>query len=180
MRGPRLALAALLLATAGCDTYYYKVPSPDDLLRMIPWFDHMVRSKYVNPYSRGDVPRHTVEGTVPVGGEEPDWAAEWAGGKTTTADALKNPTVSADTASPSGVDAPKIPADLVARGDTLYQTFCSTCHGETGKGDGPVGRRLGALPIISDRAKASSLILTPPILIRSVTETRCGEVKTPV
>jgi len=63
MRGHRLALAALLLAAAGCDTYYYKVPSPDDLLRAIPWFDHMVRAKYIHPYSRGDVPRQTVEGT---------------------------------------------------------------------------------------------------------------------
>jgi hypothetical protein len=80
MRGHRLALAALVLAAAGCDTYYYKVPSPDDLLRAIPWFDHMVRAKYIHPYSRGDVPRQTVEGTVPVGGEEADWAAEWAGG----------------------------------------------------------------------------------------------------
>ena len=156
MRGPRLALAALLLAAAGCDTYYYKVPSPDDLLRAIPWFDHMVRAKYIHPYSRGDVPRQTVEGTVPVGGEEADWAAEWAGGKTATADALKNPTLTADSAGPSGVDAPRIPAELVARGDTLYQTFCSTCHGETGKGDGLVGRRMGALPIVSDRAKAFS------------------------
>jgi mono/diheme cytochrome c family protein len=156
MRVRKLAVAVLALAGAGCDTYYYKVPSPDDLLRAIPWFDHMVHAKYINPYSRGDVPRQTVEGTVPVGGDEADWAAEWAGGKTTTADALKNPTVTGDSVAGSGVDAARIPAGVVARGDTLYHTFCSTCHGETGKGDGLVGRKLGAPPIISDRAKAFS------------------------
>jgi mono/diheme cytochrome c family protein len=149
-------LAALVLAAAGCDGYYYKIPSPDDLLRAIPWFDHMVSSRYVNPYSRGDVPRHAVEGTVPVGGGEADWAAEWAAGKTATADALKNPTTAADTAAPSGIDVALIPAELAARGDTLYQTFCATCHGDAGKGEGPVGRRLGALPVVSDRAKAFS------------------------
>ena len=156
MPARRLALAALVLAAAGCDAYYYKIPSPDDLLRAIPWFDHMVSSRYVNPYSRGDVPRHAVEGTVPVGGGEADWAAEWAAGKTTTADALKNPTTGADSAAPSGIDVALIPADLTARGDTLYRTFCATCHGEAGKGEGPVGRRLGALPVVSDRAKAFS------------------------
>ncbi len=154
MRGRKLWAAALALLAAGCDWYYNKVPSPDDLMHAIPWFDHMVYAKYVNPYARGDIPRHTVEGTVPVGGGEPDWAAEWAGGKTTTADALKNPTLGGDSAAPAGIDVARIPADLAARGDTLYQTFCATCHGPVGRGDGPVGRRLGAPPITSDRARA--------------------------
>jgi mono/diheme cytochrome c family protein len=152
----RLWVAALALAAAGCDWYYNKVPSPDDLMRAIPWFDHMVHSKYVNPYARGDIPRHTVEGAVPVGGGEPDWAVEWAGGKTGTADALTNPTARGDSAAPSGIEVARIPGTLEARGDTLYQTFCATCHGQTGKGDGPVGRRLGAPPIVSDRSKAFS------------------------
>jgi mono/diheme cytochrome c family protein len=154
MRARSLCVAALALVGSGCDWYYNKVPSPDDLMHAIPWFDHMVHSRYVNPYARGNIPRYTVEGAVPVGGGEPDWAAEWAGGKTATADALKNPTTTGDTAPPSGIDAARIPADLIARGDTLYQTFCATCHGPTGKGDGPVGRKLGAPPIISDRARA--------------------------
>ncbi len=156
MHGRRLGAAALLLLAGGCDWYYNEVPSPDDLMHAIPWFDHMVYAKYVNPYARGDIPRHTVEGTVPVGGDEPDWAAEWAGGKTTTADALKNPTGGGDSALRSGIDVARIPSELAARGDTLYQVFCATCHGQTGKGDGPVGRRLGAPPVVSDRARAYS------------------------
>jgi mono/diheme cytochrome c family protein len=160
MRARRLRMtvsaSAVVLLAAGCDWYYNKVPSPDDLMHAIPWFDHMVHSKYVNPYARGDLPRYTVEGAVPVGGGEPDWAAEWAGGKTTTADALKSPLAGGDSVAPSGVAVAQIPGELSARGDTLYQNFCATCHGQAGKGDGPVGRKLGAPPIISDRAKAYS------------------------
>jgi len=160
MRGRKLWMAAVALVAAGCDWYYNEVPSPDDLMHAVPWFDHMVYAKYVNPYARGDIPRYTVEGAVPVGGGEPDWAAEWAGGKTTTADALKNPIADGDSVASSGIAVglavARIPGELSARGDTLYQNFCATCHGQTGKGDGPVGRRLGAPPIVSDRAKAYS------------------------
>jgi len=156
MRVRSLGVAALALLAGACDWYYNEVPSPDDLMHAIPWFDHMVYSRYVNPYARGDIPRYTVEGTVPVGGGEQDWAAEWAGAKTATADALRNPLGSGDSAAPSGIDVARIPGELTARGDTLYQNFCATCHGVAGKGDGPVGRRLGAPPIISDRAKAYS------------------------
>jgi mono/diheme cytochrome c family protein len=156
MRARKLGIAALALLAAGCNWYYDKVPSPDDLMHAIPWFDHMVYSKYVNPYARADIPRNTVEGAVPVGGGEPEWAAEWTGGKTATADALKNPTLRGDSAAPPGIAVPRIPAELAARGDTLYQTFCATCHGQAGRGDGPVGRKLGAPPVVSDRAKAYS------------------------
>jgi mono/diheme cytochrome c family protein len=154
-RDLRLALAAALtLATAGCDFYYNDVPSPDDLMHAIPWFDHMIYARYVHPYSRADVPRYTVDGTVPVTGGEPDWSAEWAGGKTGTADALKNPTQpGAPAAHRTGAEIPRIPSTLDAKGDTLFQTYCATCHGITGAGDGPVGRRMGAPPLLTDRAK---------------------------
>ncbi|MFI5209852.1 MAG: c-type cytochrome, partial [Gemmatimonadales bacterium] len=39
-------------------------------------------------------------------------------------------------------------------GDTLYHTFCSPCHGNVGQGFGLVGVKMGALPLISDRARA--------------------------
>jgi mono/diheme cytochrome c family protein len=155
MRARRLAVVAATLLAGGCNWYYDRLPSPDDLWHVIPWFDHMVHAKYVNPYARGNLPRYTVEGTIPVGGGEPDWAAEWAGGKTATADALQNPTTGDSTAG-SGIEVARIPGDLAARGDTLYHTFCATCHGPTGRGDGPVGRRLGAPPVVSDRARGFS------------------------
>ena len=37
-------LAALTLFTGGCDFWYNRVPSPDDLWHIIPWFDNMILS----------------------------------------------------------------------------------------------------------------------------------------
>lgn len=133
-------LAALLLAT-GCDYYYNDIPSPDDLMHVIPWFDAMITQPSVFPYERADVPRNTVPGTVPVSGGEADWSGEWGVGNTTTADKLQNPLAGR-------------PASAV--GDTLYHTFCAVCHGQIGAGDGPVGPKVAALPLITDRARAFS------------------------
>ena len=155
MRG-RLLLGALLLLTGGCDFYYYRLPSPDDLWHIIPWFDHMVRARYVRPYETEKVPRYTPEGSVPVTGGEPDWSAEWVSGKTTTANALKNPFTSGGTPHLAGSSAPDIPREIDAAGDTLYQNFCSVCHGPTGNADGTVSRQIGAPSLLTARARAYS------------------------
>ena len=133
---PALALAFLLAAGTGCNTWYNDVPSPDNLLAQVPWFDHMISSQAVWPYSRLGVPRNTPPGTVPVTGGEVDWSAEWAVANTTTADKLVNPT-------------DRIPT---ARGDTLYHTFCAVCHGVAGAGDGPVGPKVAAPSLLTPRA----------------------------
>ena len=73
MRLPRTALAVLGLLCGGCDFYYYRLPSPDDLWRVIPWFNQMIHARYIRPYETDKVPRYTPEGTVPVGAE-PDWS----------------------------------------------------------------------------------------------------------
>ncbi len=151
-------LAALALAAGGCDWYYNDVPSPDDLWHITPWFDHMIVQKSVHAYSRADVPRYTPEGTVPLSGGEPDWSSEWSQGKTATADALNNPTT-AGAAAPAarhGAATAEIPGSIDAKGDSLYQNFCATCHGPAGAGDGPVGRRMGAPPLLSPRARGFS------------------------
>ena len=149
-------LAGVALAVGGCDWYYNTVPSPDKLWEIIPWFDQMVVQKSVPPYTRLDVPRSTPDGTVPVTGGEPDWSAEWLQAKTATADALKNPTLggAARPVARHGAETAVIPGTIEAKGDTLYQNFCATCHGPAGAGDGPVGRRMGALPLTSPRARA--------------------------
>ena len=90
MKGRSLCVSLLLLCGA-CDFYYYKVPSPDQLWHIIPWFDHMITARYIRPYQTAAVPRYTPVGTVPVTGGEPDWSAEWAGGKTATVDSLRSP-----------------------------------------------------------------------------------------
>jgi mono/diheme cytochrome c family protein len=131
------AALALLLASSGCNTWYNDVPSPDALVAQVPWFDHMIASRAVFPYSHLDVPRNTPPGTVPVTGGEADWSAEWAVGNTTTADRLANPS-------------PGLPS---ARGDTLYQTFCAVCHGVAGAGDGPVGPKVAAPSLLTARAR---------------------------
>jgi mono/diheme cytochrome c family protein len=134
---PAVALALLLGAATGCNTWYNDVPSPDNLLAQVPWFDHMIASQAVWPYSRVGIPRNTPPGTVPVTGGEADWSAEWAVANTTTADRLKNPT--------SGV--------ATARGDTLYHTIGAVCHGAAGAGDGPVGPRLAARSLLTPLAR---------------------------
>ncbi|HEX2220395.1 MAG TPA: cytochrome c [Gemmatimonadales bacterium] len=152
-----LAVAAALL-TGGCDVYYYEIPSPDNLWHIIPWFDHMITARYVRPYETAGVPRYTIHGTVPVSGGEPDWAAEWVSGKTTTVDTLRNPFARAGEArpAPAGPEVPELPREVEAAGDSLYQNFCTVCHGVTGDGKGPVGNRVGAPSLLTGRARSYS------------------------
>jgi mono/diheme cytochrome c family protein len=154
------ALAALTVFTGGCDFWYNRVPSPDDLWHIVPWFDHMIRSKYVRPYESSAVPRYTPPGVVPVSGGEPDWSAEWTTGKLTTADALRNPYApGADTAGkpwPAGPAVAVLPRDVEAAGDTLYQTYCEVCHGRAGDAKGTVSSRIGAPSLLTGRARGYS------------------------
>ena len=106
------------------------------------------------PTRPADIPRYTVPGTVPVTGGEPDWRRNGPTGKTTTADALRNP-------SPDGGDGvAAIRTDVPrsrrprCRGDTLYQTFCAVCHGQTrATATGWWARKLGAPSLLTDRAR---------------------------
>jgi mono/diheme cytochrome c family protein len=149
-------LALLLLSTGACDFYYYRLPSPDDLWHVIPWFDHMVHARYVRPYETAQVPRYSPEGTVPVSGGEPDWSAEWIAGKATTANALRNPLAGRGAVPGAGPSIPAVPRELEAAGDTLYQNFCTVCHGPTGNADGTVSRQMGAPSLLTARARAYS------------------------
>jgi mono/diheme cytochrome c family protein len=162
VRGARNAasIALLTVLLGGCDVWYNRVPSPDDLWYVIPWFDHMIRAKYVRPYETATVPRYTPAGTVPVTGGEADWSAEWTTGKVTTADALKNPfgpgaAEGLGAASP-GPDVSVIPRNIEAAGDTLYQTYCAVCHGSAGDAKGPVSSRIGAPSLLTGRARGYS------------------------
>jgi mono/diheme cytochrome c family protein len=141
----------LTLSITSCDFYYYRLPSPDDLWYVIPWFDHMIHARYIRPYETQQVPRYTPEGSVPITGGEPDWSAEWVAGRTTTANALKNPLTGGAAPGPS---VPMIPRSAQAAGDTLYQNFCSVCHGATGNADGPVSAQMGAPSLLTPRARA--------------------------
>lgn len=129
----------LLLGLGACDFYYDKVPSPDDAVKLVPWFDHMIESPAFHPYERADIPRRAVPGTVPIHDWEPDWAVEWGRGDASTADRQLNPLAA---------------GELAARGDTLYTVFCGVCHGPVGDGRGPVGPRVGAPSLLTEKARA--------------------------
>ncbi len=157
MRKAALALAALLMT--GCDFWYNTVPSPDQIWYHISWFDHMITSLAVSPYSRADIPRYTIKGTVPVGGGEPNWETGDAASlayafDVATADKLQNPLVSGTGMPAPGPDMPILPGEVAVRGDTLYNTYCATCHGVTGAGDGRVASRFVGVPsLLTDRAR---------------------------
>ncbi len=90
-------------------------------------------------------------------GGEPDWSAEWTAGKTTTANALRNPYAAAAAPAPRRSRArasPEIPRDVDAAGDTLYQTFCAVCHGSAGDAKGTVSSQIGAPSLLTARARA--------------------------
>ena len=160
LRDARLGLVlAVALATGACETWYNRVPSPDDLMHAIPWFDHMIAQKSIHPYQRADVPRYTPAGAIPITGGEGDWGAEFLSANTTTADKLVNPyaTGAVSDSSPlrTGPDLPVIPATVAARGDTLFHTYCAVCHGSAGAGNGIV-RLMGAPSLLTARARGYS------------------------
>jgi mono/diheme cytochrome c family protein len=66
---------------------------------------------------------------------------------------LKNPL---STPQPPGASVPVIPRNIEAAGDTLYQNFCTVCHGPTGNADGTVSRQMGAPSLLTPRARAYS------------------------
>ena len=141
----RKHLMLTLLLLGGCNWYYNTLPSPDDLMKAIPWFDHMIKGRAIFPYARADVPRYSVPGTIPITGGEADWEKDWKTNPSLTsfptADRLVNP----------------VPRDsLLARGDTLFHTFCAVCHGGSGAGDGPVNPKFGGSipPLISAKARS--------------------------
>ena len=135
-----VTLAALLLA--GCDFYYDRVPSPDDLLKLVPWFDHMIQSPAVHPYESASVPRNTVPGTVPIDRLEGDWGTAWNSGQFEVADAIRNPLTDS--------------AAALVKGDTLYHIYCALCHGPAGAANGTVGPRMGAPSLLTAQARGRS------------------------
>ncbi len=140
----KVLLALVLTATGGCNFYYNEVPSPDDLMHAVPWFDHMIASKAVHPYASDSMPRYTPAGTVPYGDDEPDWGTPNLAGAMPLYgfDTLKAAAVTRPTGMRSaGSSVPGV----VRTGEELFVTYCSVCHGPAGNGQGTV--RVGAPPL---------------------------------
>jgi len=93
--------------------------NPDDVVHRIGWFSTMRHQRSIKPYAR---PIPPVPGTVPVSGGE-------VMPSLTTADRL--------------VNARTRTSESINRGRFLYETYCLVCHGESGRGDGPISSAAG-------------------------------------
>ena len=161
-RNARVFLVAVLaLGSAGCEAWYNRVPSPDHLWHIIPWFDHMIQQRSVHPYESAEVPRNTVPGTVPITGGEANWEAEFKAGNSATADRLVNPyaggAMPADSLRDTGgPEVPVFPSTLAARGDSAYATYCAVCHGMSGNGQSPITPRFPAPSLLTPQARGRS------------------------
>jgi S-disulfanyl-L-cysteine oxidoreductase SoxD len=92
---------------------------PEDVIHRFGWFSSMVTQRSIKPYA---MPREPVEGTVPVTGLGPVLDVE-------TADRIVNPRTRTSAS--------------INRGKIVYETYCLVCHGETGRGDGPISADAG-------------------------------------
>lgn len=92
---------------------------PEDVIHRFGWFSSMVTQRSIKPYA---MPREPVEGTVPVTGLGPALDVE-------TADRIINPRTRTSAS--------------INRGKIVYETYCLVCHGETGRGDGPISADAG-------------------------------------
>lgn len=138
--------ALLLLGLGGCNWWYNEVPSPDDLMHVVPWFDHMILSKGVHPYQRMNIPRNTPAGVVPMGGGERDWRL----GDPFAA----FPIYAFDTLVANALQHPTTPPKVGARsGQELYDIYCAMCHGFQGAADGTVTPFNGAFSLLTANAR---------------------------
>jgi len=93
---------------------------PDYVVHHVGWFSTMRHQRSIRPYG---MPRPSVPGTVPVTGSEPDSLGLAA------AERVTNPRTRT--------------AESLNRGKWVYEMYCLVCHGEVGKGDGPISALAG-------------------------------------
>ena len=93
---------------------------PDYVVHHVGWFATMRHQRSIKPYA---MPRPTVPGTVPVDGTELDSIAPAAAERLTN---LRTQT-----------------SESLNRGKWVYETYCLVCHGESGRGDGPISSAAG-------------------------------------
>jgi len=143
----RKLLVALVLATGstGCNFWYNEVPSPDDLMHKIAWFDHMILSKAVHPYQSADIPRDTPAGIVPVTGAERDFRT----GNPRQLQYSFDVAVANTITRPAGMVS--LPAE---RGEELYNIYCAMCHGYTGAADGTLKSYLNPPALLTAQARS--------------------------
>ena len=93
---------------------------PDYVVHHVGWFSTMRFQRSIKPYR---MPRPTVPGTVPVTGAEIDSLGLVAAERAT------NPRTRT--------------SESLNRGKWVYETYCLVCHGDAGRGDGPISAAAG-------------------------------------
>ena len=93
---------------------------PDYVVHHVGWFATMRHQRSIRPYT---MPRLPVPGTVPTTGKEADSVG------IAFADRVTNPRTRT--------------AESLNRGRWVYETYCLVCHGDAGKGDGPISAASG-------------------------------------
>jgi mono/diheme cytochrome c family protein len=107
---------------------------PDYVVHHVGWFATMRHQRSIKPYA---MPRPTVPGTVPVDGSEVDSLSLVA------AERLTNPRTQT--------------SESLNRGKWEYETYCLVCHGEAGRGDGPISSTVGG-PFVGVRSLVNDTI----------------------
>ncbi len=137
-----LVLLTAVLGLAACSANDWpdrlrRVPGPDDVVALVPWFATMHYGIAIQPY-KWPTPRPPVPGTVPVTGGEPPLPITPA--NLPAVNAHKNPV-------------PRT-AESLDIGKQRFDVYCLPCHGEKAAGDGPVNEKLLVAPsLLTDRAK---------------------------
>lgn len=127
MKALNVVLALALLAAIGANAALDRdpaIPARDYLPEMA--YSLAAESYAADPaFGSGGVLQTPPDGTIARGASPLHYLA-------TPADALR-----------AGLElsAPPIDQQALRRGATLFQTFCATCHGDTGVGNGPVVAR---------------------------------------
>lgn len=93
---------------------------PDKVVHHVGWFDTMRHQRSIRPYT---MPRPGVPGTVPVTGVEIDSLSPAA------AERVPNPRAHT--------------SESLNRGRWVYDIYCQVCHGDAGRGDGPISAMVG-------------------------------------
>ena len=131
----------MCLLAAGCSAQDWpdgmrRVPGPDDVVALIPWFTTM--AKHVAPaplhsWCAADRPdcRQPVPGTVPITGVEPAVSPAQM--------VMSNaPTIGRTFTNPVAQT-----AESIERGRDRYEIYCALCHGTQGDGAGQINQVMG-------------------------------------
>ena len=107
--------------------------NPDDVVHRVGWFATMRHQRSFKPYAK---PLNPVPGTVPVTGTELPVDLK-------TVDKLVNPRTRT--------------SESLNRGQWVYQTYCQVCHGDGGRGDGPISALAGG-PFVGVRSLVTDTV----------------------